>query len=481
MMSSTDTTTFPRARAHRPRRRRRPLPTRRLPSLQRLYTAAMRLGCPVLLLAALGLVAAPAHADLQVRITKGVTDPIPVAVVPFAHVPADGGFDVAAVVQQDLSSSGRFRLMPRQSMQAAPTSASQVLSADWKALGEDYVLVGRVSSPSPGVLDVDCDLVNTATGQPVGSQRFIADSASLRNAAHQVSDFVYQKILGVRGAFATRIAYVTVQGEPPNRSYRLVVADADGENPRVILESGQPIMSPAWSADGQWIAYVSFENRLPAVYVQRVSSGERRLVSARAGVNGAPAFSPDGKRLALTLSGSGGNLDIWVLDLSTQHLTRLTDDPAVDTEPAWSPDGSSIYFTSDRAGGPQIYRISVTNPNRIQRITFGSSYDARPVVSPDGKQLAFVTLDGKNYRIALQDLASGTVTVLSHGRLDQSPSFAPNGATIIYDGRDTDADTLQTVSVDGLVTQRLKSSDQGQVREPVWGPFMHSAAAAGPR
>jgi len=436
------------------------------------------LAYPLLVLAALvlALAAPPAHADLQVRITKGVTDPIPIAVVPFAHVPADGGFDVAGVVQQDLSSSGRFRLMGRQAMLAmkiVPTNASQVLSADWKAQGEDYVLVGRVSSPSPGVLDVDCDLINTATGQPVGSQRFIADSASLRNAAHQVSDFVYQKILGVRGAFATRIAYVTVQGEPPNQRYRLVIADADGENPRVILESGQPIMSPAWSADGQWIAYVSFENRLPAVYVQRVSSGERRRVSARAGVNGAPAFSPDGKRLALTLSGSGGNLDIWVLDLSTQHLTRLTDDPAVDTEPAWSPDGQSIYFTSDRAGGPQIYRISVTNPNRVQRITFGSSYDARPAVSPDGKRLAFVTLDGKNYRIAVQDLASGTVTILSHGRLDQSPSFAPNGATIIYAGRDTDVDTLQTVSVDGLVTQRLKSSDQGQVREPVWGPFAH--------
>ncbi|MGH8257886.1 MAG: Tol-Pal system beta propeller repeat protein TolB, partial [Steroidobacteraceae bacterium] len=232
-------------------------------------------------------------------------------------------------------------------------------------------------------------------------------------------------------------------------------------------------MSPSWSADGRWIAYVSFENRLSAVYVQRVSTGERRLVSARAGVNGAPVFSPDGKRLALTLSGSGGNLDIWLLDLDTQQLTRLTDDPAVDTEPAWSPDGASIYFTSDRAGGPQIYRLDVANPSRIQRITFGSSYDARPAVSPDGKRVAFVTLDGKNYRIAVQDLASGTVTILSHGRLDQSPSFAPNGATIIYASRDNAVDALDTVSVDGLVTQRLKSSDQGEVREPVWGPFAH--------
>jgi TolB protein len=428
--------------------------------------------CAALLLplaALLALAPGPARADLQVLITRGVSNPIPIAVVPFAHAPQDGGFDIAAVVQHDLAGSGRFRLMARTDMHATPSSAAQVQAADWRAAGSDYVLVGRVSSPASGVFDVDCDLINTLTGQPVGSQRFVANAASLRNAAHQVSDFVYQKILGVRGAFATRIAYVSLTGQPPMQRYQLIVADADGENPRVIFDSPRPIMSPAWSADGQWIAYVSFENRLSAVYVQRLSTGERRLVSARAGVNDAPVFSPDGKQLALTLSGSNGNLDIWLLDLASQRLTRLTDDPAIDTEPAWSPDGRSIYFTSDRAGGPQIYKLNLNAPSRVQRITFGSSYDAHAVVSPDGKRIAFITLDGNNYRIAVQELSSGTVTVLSHGHLDQSPSFAPNGATIIYTSRDGDTDALQTVSVDGQVTQRL--SDQGGVREPVWGPF----------
>ena len=240
--------------------------------------------------------------------------------------------------------------------------------------------------------------------------------------------------------------------------------------PRVILESTQPIMSPAWSADDQWLSYVSFENRVSAVYIQRVRTGERRLVSARAGVNGAPTFSPDGTHLALTLSGTGGNLDIWLLDLSTQALTRLTDDPAVDTEAAWSPDGKSIYFTSDRAGGPQIYRLEIANPRHVQRITFGSNYNARPRVSPDGASIGFVTREGSNYRIAVQDLASGTVSILSHGSLDESPSFAPNGATIIYAGRDGALGTLQTVSVDGQVTQRLTAS-QGELREPAWEPF----------
>jgi TolB protein len=415
---------------------------------------------------------APAHADLKVLITKGVTDPVPIAVVPFSHVAGDGGFDLASVVQHDLESSGRFRPMARADMRALPSSAAQVQAADWRASGEDYVVVGRVTAASASELDVECDLVNTATGQFLGTQRFVADSASLRDAAHRVSDFVYQKILGVRGAFATRIAYITVQGEASSAHYQLVIADADGENQRVVLSSAQPIMSPAWSADGTWISYVSFENRLPAIYVQRVRTGERSLVSARAGVNSAPEFSPDGTQLALTLSGSSGNLDVWVLDLRTQQLRQLTDDPAVDTEPVWSPDGRSIYFTSDRSGGPQIYKLNLANPQRVQRITFGSSYDARPRISADGKQLAFVTLDGGSYRIAVQDLASGTVSVLSHGRLDQSPSFAPNGATIIFTGRDSEYGTLQTVSVDGLVTQRLQAQ-QGEVREPVWGPFTH--------
>jgi len=425
------------------------------------------------LLALMGLGSVPARAELQVNVTQGVTDPIPIAIVPFARaVPADGGMDVAGIVQRDLESSGRFRAMQRRDMLSTPTRPADVQPADWKAAGNDYVLVGRVSAPNASELDIECDLVNTLTGQRIGGKRFVANGSSLRNAAHMVSDFVYESILGVRGAFATRIAYIAVQGQAPSQHFQLIVADSDGESPKVILESSQPIMSPAWSPDDQWLAYVSFENRLSGIYIQRVRTGERRLVSQRAGVNQAPAFSPDGTRLALTLSGSGGNLDIWLLDLATQQLTRLTDDPAVDTEPTWSPDGKSIYFTSDRAGGPQIYRLDIANPRRVQRVSFGSGYVARPRVSPDGTKIAFVTREGSNYRIAVQDLASGTVSVLSRGSLDESPSFAPNGATIIYAGRDGAIGSLQSVSVDGLVSQRLTSS-QGELREPAWEPFQH--------
>src|SRR3569833_1337707 len=419
---------------------------------------------------AYGLFAAfPAHAELQIDITCGVTDPIPIAIVPFTRVPADGGVDVSAVVTHDLATSGRFKTLPRGQMMSTPTRAVDVNAADWKSGGSDYVVVGRVSGANEG-LAVDFDLVNTLTGQTIATQRFTGPQAALRNAAHRVSDVIYEKILGIRGAFATRIAYVSVDGQPPSQNYQLVIADSDGENQRKVLESRYPIMSPAWSADGQWLAYVSFEARRSAVYVQQVRTGERSRVSARAGINGAPSFSPDGKRLALTLGGTGGNLDIYVLDLSTQKLQPVTDDPAIDTEAVWSNDGQSLYFTSDRAGGPQIYRVGVKQGDRPKRITFGGSYNARPRLSPDGTQLAMVTLDGGNYRIAVQDLASHTVRVLSKGRQDESPSYAPNGAMLIYSGSDGGRSTLATVSTDALTGQRLKS-DQGQVREPVWGPF----------
>jgi TolB protein len=417
------------------------------------------------------LLAGTAQAELQIDITKGVTDPIPIAVIPYAGgSPAGSGFDFAAVVQHDLDGSGRFKSMPRQRLPGQPARAADVVAADWHANGVDYVLVGRIGATNATHTDLDCELVNVLTGQSLGSKHVSANTANPRAAAHQISDFVYEKIVGTRGAFGTRIAYVAVDGSPPAQHFQLFVADADGENPQVVLDSRQPIMSPAWSGDGQWLAYVSFENRVAAIVVQQLRSGERRVVSARAGVNGAPAWSPDSRQLALTLSGSGGNLDIYVLNLATQALTRITDDPAIDTEPEWSTDGSRIYFTSDRSGGPQIYVTDVAEHQHVQRLTFGSSYNARPRLSPDGRSLAFVSREGADYRIGLQDLASGAVRVLTRGSLDESPSFAPNGMSLIYAGRESGHGTLATVAVDGLVSQRLKS-DRAEVREPVWGPF----------
>lgn len=428
------------------------------------------------LIATAGLCTAlTAQAQLKIEITSGVTDPIHIAVVPFAGgLPAapTAGADAASVVQNDLEGTGRFRGMPWSQMKVRPSQASQVVIPDWRASGNDYVVVGQVTAMPDGEVAVDFELLNTLTGEQLANQRFTGPPSALRNAAHRVSNVIYQKILGGRGAFDTRIAYIAVQGKPPAQHFELVIADADGANAHVVLQSDQPVMSPAWSPDGNWLAYVSFESKRSAVYVQQVSTGQRLLVSARAGINAAPAWSPDGRKLALTLGGATGNLDIYVLDLSNQQLTRLTDDPAIDTEPVWAPDGQSIYFTSDRGGGPQIYQIGANSGDRPKRITFEGSYNAHPRISPDGTQLAMLSQDGSSYRIAVQDLASGTVRYLSPGPLDNTPSFAPNGAMLLYASIENGQSVLQRASLDGLTSQRL-TSDQADVRDPVWGPFAH--------
>lgn len=415
--------------------------------------------------------ASPAFAQLRLTITSGVTDPIPIAIVPFSSTaPADGGSDVAQIIERDLQGSGRFRPMARGDMITKPTSSAEVISdaASWKQMRNDYVVVGKVAVQSDGNVRIEAELVNVLTGQRVAGPNA---TGALRTAAHRISDALYEKITGVRGAFSTRIAYVSVDGRPPQQRYELYVADADGANRKKVMSSPLPIMSPSWSPDGEWLAYVSFERRVSTVFVQHLKTAKKIPVSARAGINGAPSYSPDGKKLALTLSGSNGNLDIYLLDLGTQQLTRLTDDQSIDTEGVFAPDGKTIYFTSDRSGNPQIYRLTVGSTERPRRVTFQGAYNARPRVSPDGKQLALLTQVDGSYRIAVQDLASGNITVLSKGRQEESPSFAPNGAMLIFAGRQGSQGVLQTVSVDGQIAARL-DADAGEVREPVWGPFL---------
>ena len=413
-----------------------------------------------------------ARAEFVVEITRGQAEAIPIAVVPFSTAAdAAASFDVAQLVSDDLARSGRFKTMDRRDIFDEPHTGAAIAFDDWRRLNNDYIVVGQMSAEGPDHFNIVFELYNVLTRQRLLGYQIGTNRAGLRLASHQVADMVFEKIIGVRGAFATRIAYISVLGSLPNKSYRLVVADADGENPHVVMQSNEPLMSPAWSPDGLSLAYVSFEDRLPSVYVQTLKTGQRHRVSARAGVNQAPAWSPDGKKLALTLSTRDGNLDIYVLDLATSALTRITDDPAIDTEPQWSKDGQSLYFTSDRAGVPQIYRIGLGKDDRPRRLTFQGNYNARPRLSPDESQLAFVTQEDGAYRIATMDLhARGDIQVLTKGRFDVSPSYAPNGAVIIYATRDRGRGVLALVSADGRVQERLASSE-GELQEPAWGPF----------
>lgn len=418
-----------------------------------------------------GLVAAlplraSANSELTIQITRGMTAGIPIAIVPFAGA-GPLPVDVAAVVEADLARSGRFETLARKDMPQQPSTAGAVDAAQWRLLKTDYVTVGRLV-PNGAGLSIEFEVINSLTGQRVLGYALPTSTETLRLAGHRVADMIYEKILGVPGAFATRIAYVSIEGPPKTRHWRLVVADADGENSRVVLDSPEPIMSPSWSPDGARLAYVSFEGRNPAIYVQTLTSGARERLSGRAGINGAPAWSPDGRRLALTLSQPDGNLDVFLMDLESRQITRITDDPAIDTEPCFAADGQSLYFTSDRAGRPQIYRIALTG-GKPTRVTFEGAYNARARIAPDGKSLAVVTQDQGAYRIALVDVESGRSRVLTTGRLDTAPSFAPNGQNVMYSTRDGSHAGLATVSVDGSVTTRINGR-AGEVRDPAWSP-----------
>jgi TolB protein len=412
-----------------------------------------------------------AHAQLVIEITRGQEDAVPIAIVPFGWEAAgQPPFDIAEVVAADLQRSGRFQPLDRKDMIDRPSSGDQIRFQDWRYLKSDFIAVGKLTAEGADRYSAQFELFNVLTGQRLTGQRLAATSNSMRAVSHRIADLIFEQLTGVRGAFSTRIAFVNVEGQPPSQRYKLIIADADGENQQVIANSTEPLMSPAWSPDGQSLAYVSFESKASAIYVQTLRTGERRRVSARAGINGAPAWSPDGDTLALTLSRKDGDVDVYTLRLQSQVLTRMTFDPGIDTEPAWSADGRKLYFNSDRAGAPQIYEIDVDQPQRATRVTFEGGYNARPRVSPDGKQLAVVHLDRGAFRIAVVDLTSRGVQVLSQGRQDESPSFAPNGATLIYATQDRGRGVLSTVSVDGRVQQRL-AANSGDVREPVWSPF----------
>lgn len=411
------------------------------------------------------------QAELKFEITDFVGKRAPVAVVPFGWEgdAENAPFDISAVITADLSRSGRFAPIAENDMLQKPTTGIEVDFDDWSILAIEAVVIGKVTQTGANAYSVQFQLFDVFKREQLVGYRMPASRGTMRRVAHRAADMIYEKLTGIPGVFGTKVAYVTAQGRDDDRLFTLVVADADGENEITIMESTDPIMSPAWSPDSRRLAYVSFENNISTIYVQTLRSGNRIKVSSRAGINGAPAFSPDGRKLVLTLGGIDGNLDINILDLATRKVTRLTTNRAIDTEGTWAPDGRAIYFTSDRSGGPQVYRVGV-NGDSPERITFEGSYNARPRLSPDGSKLAMVHLDRGNYRIAVLDLDSRDLLVLSGGSQDESPSFAPNSDSLIYATRQGGNGVLETVSADGLVRQRL-ASRQGDVREPVWSPY----------
>ena len=417
----------------------------------------------------LTLMSANVNAALTIEVTQGVEGALPIAVVPFdtSRLDVELPADVAEIVANDLNRSGIFKTMVRQKLPAQPHYSTQVIYPKWRTAGQEYLVVGRIFQKSSGQYDIQFQLLDVLKQKQLVGYSLPVKKRNLRSSAHEISDLIYEKITGTRGAFNTRIAYVRSQKDQA-RKYILQVADTDGFNAQTILESDQPLMSPSWSPTGQSLAYVSFENDRPEVFVQHLASAKRSKISGFEGINGAPSWSPNGKMLALVLS-KDGNPDIYTLNTTTKRLTRLTRNRAIDTEPVWSNKGRSIIFTSDRSGTPQLYEVTATG-GKPKRITFEGSYNAAASISPDGKYITMVHGERGHFKIAQLELETGNLTVLTDGALDESPSFSPNGKMVLYASMRGDNGVLFAVSVDGRSKHKL-SDQTGDLREPVWGPY----------
>lgn len=427
------------------------------------YFSGLILACGLLFNAGAGAV--------EFIIDKGVENPIPIAIVPFSWSQAAGmpPIDIATIISDDLTRSARFASMEGKDMPQQPHDFNEIQFKDWQRLGMENLVVGQLKQTDRGDYLVDFRLVDVYKGKQIAGFSIPSTQLQLRRTAHEISDIIYEKLIGVRGAFATRIVYITViKTKDGTKKFTLQISDADGYNPQVLLDSKEPLLSPAWSPDGKKLAYVSFESRNSAVYIQDLLTGAREKVASNPGINSAPAWSPDGTRLALTLS-KEGNPEIYVMHVASKQFRRMTNNAAIDTEPTWSPDGKWLAFTSDRGGGPQIYEIPADG-GEPRRLTFDGNYNARPVYSPDNKHMAVVHGEGSSYRIGLYDRQTKQINILTESHMDESPSFAPNGHMIIYTTTGARGTALAAISVDGNVHQRLALQD-GEVREPAWGPF----------
>jgi TolB protein len=406
-------------------------------------------------------------------ISSGTDRATPIAVVPFGW---QGGSvlpeDMSEIIGNDLRNSGVFEPIPRQNMISLPTQAAEVIYRDWQALGAQYVLVGSIV-PNAGRLQVQFALFNVATQQQVMTGSVGGGVDQLRDMAHHIADQSYEKLTGVKGAFSTRMLYVTAERFAVNNTrYTLQRSDYDGARAVTLLQSREPILSPSFAPDGRRIAYVSFEQKRPRIFVQHIDTGRREQVTNFEGLNGAPAWSPDGNRLAFVLS-KDGNPEIYVMDMGTRQLRRVTNQASIDTEPFWGKDGQTLYFTSDRSGKPQIYKTNI-NSGSAERVTFIGNYNANPKLSADEKTLVMIhRQDGYTvFKVAAQDLQRGNLRILSDTSLDESPTVAPNGTMVIYATRQQGRGVLVLASTNGRVRLPLPTA-QGEVREPSWSPYLN--------
>lgn len=412
------------------------------------------------------LVILPVHAELNLVVDKsGADGTVKIILAPFSG--GDFSSYIQKIIADDLKRSGRFTFIkPASAGEISPFGGS-LNQAGLKKSMADFLIRGRLQGE--GKTGIMVELIDINNGKRVAG--FTTQGhPDKRRVAHQTADAIYKKLTGLRGAFSTKIAYVAANGGGDDRIYQLIIADADGYQHKAIVTSLQPVMSVAWSPNGNEIAYVSFETGQSAIFVQNLKTGKRRRVSARKGINGAPSWSPNGRYMAVSLSVEG-NAEIYTIELASGRVKRITNARSIDTEPSWTKDGRSLIFTSDRGGSPQLYKINVTGKPVAKRLTFEGNYNSAADVS--GNKLAMVRQMNGKFQITLMDLSSHNTDVVSNGSLDESPSLAPNGAMVLYETRGKGRRHILAVASDNGRANTFLYSPYVDVGHPAWSPFIH--------
>lgn len=400
---------------------------------------------------------------IDLELTQGVNSAIPVAI---EVMNADlNAVDVAGTIRHDFEFSGQFKMVDQGSnFRAQPWEI-------WQRYGADHVV--SISARAVGAQNylVSFQLKDAALrGRASIHQEYTVTQAQLRALSHHMADEIYRQLTGIRGIFSTKLAYIKVQRLGAQSRYTLEVADLDGSNPRQLLMSSEPIMSPTWSPDGRQIAYVSFERKKAQIYQVAVATGQRRLITNFSGINNAPAWSPDGREMAVVLSKSGSP-KLYAVNLATGAMRQLTFGSSIDTEPRYTPDGRAIVFTSGRGGEPQIYRLSLSD-GRVTRLTYDGNYNARASMTPNNQDLVVMhRQEDKRFNIGVQHMGSTQIYSVSHADMDESPSLAPNGKMVVYATQIGHQGILAISSLDGAIQMKLPARD-GDVQEPAWSPFL---------